>query len=127
MAERAGQKREITPQLIPAAVCDYIAGYLAAAGAAAALLRRYREGGSWLVQVSLASTAAWLSSLGRTEPSQIPQSFDTEGLDEFLQSWETVKGTLTLLGPIVRMSRTQPAWRAPPPETGADPPSWLTA
>jgi hypothetical protein len=127
LAEGTGQKREAAPQLIPAAVCDYIAGYLAAAGAAAALLRRHREGGSWLVQVSLASTAMWLSSLGRTEASLIPQSFEPDGLDEFLQSWETKRGTLTLLGPVIRMSKTQPQWHVPPPETGADPPRWLAA
>ena len=52
-ARRKKHKGEAPPELIPAAVCDYITGYLAAAGAAAALLRRIREGGSWHVQVSL--------------------------------------------------------------------------
>ena len=37
LAESAGQKRDPVPQLLPLAACDYITGYLAAAGAAAAL------------------------------------------------------------------------------------------
>ena len=59
-----GGAREAVPELLPAAVCDYLTGYLAAAGAIAALQRRIREGGSWQVQVSLSATAMWLQSLG---------------------------------------------------------------
>ena len=43
---------------------DFITGYLGAAGALAALIRRAREGGSYHVKVNLASTAMWYSSLG---------------------------------------------------------------
>ncbi len=126
--ERAGQKREAAPQVLPLAACDYLTGYLAAAGAAAALLRRYREGGSWLVQVSLASTAAWLQSLGRVASSRVPESWNPlEGLDGLMQSCQTERGTLEQLGPVVRMSKTPPKWQRPPPEPGADPPQWIAA
>lgn len=125
MAERAGQRREaVVPQLLPLAACDYITGYLGAAGAAAALLRRFREGGSWLVQVSLASTAMWLQSLGKVT-ADVPAAWTpAEGLDAYLQTCETKRGTLTHLGPVVRMSETPPLWRHPPVEPGNDAPHW---
>jgi hypothetical protein len=43
---------------------DYVTGYMGAAGATAALLRRVREGGSYHVTVSLARCAMWYQSLG---------------------------------------------------------------
>jgi crotonobetainyl-CoA:carnitine CoA-transferase CaiB-like acyl-CoA transferase len=126
LAESAGQKRDPVPQLLPLAACDYITGYLAAAGAAAALLRRFREGGSWAVQVSLASTAMWLQSLGKIPGPRVPQTWNPmEGLDGLMQSCETKQGTLEQLGPVVRMSKTPPKWQRPPPEPGADPPQWI--
>lgn len=126
--EFAGARRETVPQLLPVAACDYITGYLAAAGAAAALLRRYREGGSWLVQVSLASTAMWLQSLGRIATPLVPKIWNpAEGLDAYWQTCKTKGGAIEHLGPVVRMSKTPPRWRHAPPEPGADAPQWLTA
>lgn len=116
--------RDPAPELIPAAACDYITGYLAAAGAAAALLRRIREGGSWHVQVSLSATAMWLQSLGKIDASLVPQGWTPAGLDQYLQSCETAQGRLDTLGPIVRMSKTAPAWHRPPPVAGADEAQW---
>lgn len=126
-AARAGSRRETVPQLIPAAACDYITGYLGAAGVAAALLRRFREGGSWLVEVSLSATAMWLQALGELAPAKAPQVWNpTEGLDAFWQSCETANGRLDFLGPVVRMSKTPPRWHRPPPAPGADRAVWLT-
>jgi crotonobetainyl-CoA:carnitine CoA-transferase CaiB-like acyl-CoA transferase len=117
--------RDPVPELIPAAACDYITGYLAAAGAAAALLRRIREGGSWHVQVSLSATAQWLQSLGKIPAAQIPQSWSPgEGLDPYLKSCQTGAGRLEFLGPVVQMSKTPPVWRRPPPVPGSDAARW---
>lgn len=125
-AERAAQKCDAVPHLLPMAACDVITGYLGAAGAAAALLRRYREGGSWHVQVSLASTAMWIQALGRIATGRVPQNWNAhEGLDALMQVCETKRGMLEQLAPIVRMSKTPPKWRRPPPEPGADPPHWI--
>lgn len=123
-AIRAGSRRESVPKLIPAAACDYITGYLGAAGAIAALLRRIREGGSWSVEVSLCATAMWLQSLARVEARAVPESWKP-GLDDKWESCKMARGQLDFLGPVVEMSRTPPRWRRPPPEPGADPPSWL--
>jgi crotonobetainyl-CoA:carnitine CoA-transferase CaiB-like acyl-CoA transferase len=127
-AARAGKRRESVPKLIPAAACDYITGYLAAAGVAAALLRRIREGGSWSVEVSLCATAMWLQSLGKVDAAGVPESWSpAAGLDGYFRSCETKRGRLDYLGPIVRMEKTPPNWAAPPPEPGEDAPRWLAA
>jgi hypothetical protein len=127
MAARAGSRRESVPRLIPAAACDFITGYLAAACAIAALQKRMREGGSWRVEVSLCATAQWLQSLPRIEAKRIPDGWNPlEGLDGYFQSCETTRGRLDHLAPVVRMSKTQPVWKLPPPEQGADQPRWQT-
>jgi len=126
-AGRRGRDREAAPELIPAAVLDYTTGYLAAAGAAAALLRRIREGGSWHVQVSLAGTAMWLHSLGKIEPRLVPAQAEFPGLDAYLGSCDTAAGRLDYLSPVVMMSKTQPAWHCPPPQPGADLAQWQDA
>jgi crotonobetainyl-CoA:carnitine CoA-transferase CaiB-like acyl-CoA transferase len=124
-AMRAGSRRESVPRLIPAAACDFITGYLAAAGAIAALLKRMREGGSWRVEVSLCATAQWLQALPRIETGRVPEGWNPlEGLDGYFQSCETTRGRLEHLAPVVRMSKTQPVWKLPPPEQGADQPRW---
>jgi crotonobetainyl-CoA:carnitine CoA-transferase CaiB-like acyl-CoA transferase len=126
MAARRKSRRETLPELIPAAILDYTTGYLAAAGAMAALLRRIREGGSWLVQVSLASTAMWLQSLGKIDAASVPQSWEPrDGLDPYLVSCDTRAGRLELLGPVVRMLKTPPLMGGPPEH--ADAPRWASA
>ena len=127
MAARRKSRRETLPELIPGALLDTVTGYLAAAGAMAALLRRIREGGSWQVQVSLAATAMWLQSLGKIDAAQVPQSWSPgDGLDPYLRSCETEGGRLEFLGPVVRMSKTPPL-AAPPPSGLAGAPRWASA
>ena len=128
MAARRKSRRETLPELLPAAVLDYTTGYLAAAGALAALLRRIREGGSWVVQVSLASTAMWLQSLGKIDAARVPERWDPNtGIDQYLRSCETDEGRLEFLGPVVRMSKTPPVWAAPPLPGITGAPRWIAA
>lgn len=51
------------------AINDYVAGYLVAVGALAALIRRARVGGSYHVIVSLTRSAMWYPSLGIVDSS----------------------------------------------------------
>jgi len=126
MAGRRKHRREALPEIVPAAVCDVVTGQLAAAGALAAVVRRIREGGSWLVQVSLAATAMWLQSLGRIEAAAVPEAWDARhGMDPYLRSCETRDGRFELLGPVVRMSKTPPLFASPPDRF--DPPQWASA
>lgn len=109
VASRRGPKAAVQPELVPGAVLDTVTGMLGAAGAMAAILRRIREGGSWHVQVSLAATAAWLTSLGRIDAAAVPEGLEPfAGLDQYRQSCETKDGWFEFLGPVVRMSKTPP-------------------
>src|SRR6516225_2528365 len=53
------------PKELPAQMLDHATGYLMAFGAMMAKARQSREGGSYLVRVSLAQTGRWLWGLGR--------------------------------------------------------------
>lgn len=120
------RRRDRLPELIPAQVCDTVTGYLAAAGALAAVLKRIREGGSWLVQVSLGATATWLQSLGRIDAGAVPETWDPlHGLDRYLHSCETRDGRFELFGPVARMSKTPPLKSSPPDHV--DLPRWASA
>jgi len=55
------------PKPLPCQALDHASGYLLALGAMAARLRQSRDGGSWRVSVSLATTGHWLRSLGRID------------------------------------------------------------
>ncbi|MDR3527167.1 MAG: CoA transferase [Rhizomicrobium sp.] len=103
LAAKRGRPHEALPALIGAPVLCTLTGYLAAAGAMAAVLRRIREGGSWHVEVSLSATAAWLMSLGRIDAAAMTPR---DGLDPYLYSCETKDGWFELLGPVVRMDKT---------------------
>jgi crotonobetainyl-CoA:carnitine CoA-transferase CaiB-like acyl-CoA transferase len=111
LAAKGGRPQEALPSLIAAPVLSTLTGYLAAAGAMAAVLRRIREGGSWHVEVSLAATAAWLLSLGRIDATVM---LTRDGLDPYLYSCETKDGWFELLGPVVRMDKTPLVQGVPP-------------
>jgi crotonobetainyl-CoA:carnitine CoA-transferase CaiB-like acyl-CoA transferase len=103
LAAKRGRPQDALPALIGAPVLSTLTGYLAAAGAMAAVLRRIREGGSWHVEVSLAATASWLASLGRIDAVVLASR---DGLDPYLYSCETKDGWFEILGPVVRMDKT---------------------
>lgn len=109
------------PRLVPAAATDYTTGYLAAAGVAEALCRRAEGGGSWLVEVSLAQTAAWLGRLGADLDPGRASGFG----DLRQQRVPTAWGTLTHLAPIERLSFTPPRWDTPPVARGTSGLEWL--
>jgi hypothetical protein len=90
---------------------DYITGYLGAAGAAAALVKRAAEGGSWHITVNLTRTAMWCGSLGLVNPA-------LAGCDDKHRLREPVShdapsplGDVQVLAPPVRFSLTRRAGR----------------
>jgi crotonobetainyl-CoA:carnitine CoA-transferase CaiB-like acyl-CoA transferase len=114
------------PRLAPAAVCDYLSGYLAARGVMEALARRAVEGGSWHVKVSLFQTGMWLTRLGAgIDESLAP--LEPPDFADLLVRQETPYGLLYHLPPALEMDITPPRWKSPPPLLGADAPVWRDA
>lgn len=110
------------PRALPAAACDYTTGFLAALGTIGALLRRAREGGSWLVRASLCQTAMWLEALGpRLDPGAATGLGD---VDPWMIDTETLYGRLRHLAPVAQLSATPGHWARPVAPPGTHPPAW---
>jgi len=116
-----------TPRHLPGQALDYVTGYLAAFGAMVALARRNREGGSYLVRLSLAQTGHWIDRLGRTKTDGDPRTLPDPGFDEVAElvtKSDTAWGRLTHLSPLIHMSKTPPRWVRPAVRLGSHPPEW---
>src|SRR5215469_3503978 len=101
------------PQFYPVSAIDYLTGYLMAFGAMAALARRVREGGSWLVRISLAQVGRWLVELGEVAPdllADVDEDFYPAEIARWSIETETPAGRLRHLGPALQLSETLPFW-----------------
>jgi len=115
------------PQFYPVSAIDYVTGYLMAFGAMVALARRARDGGSWLVRISLAQTGRWLVGRGEvpeTELTDVPTEFTAAELERWTMTSDTPAGRLHHLGPVVRLSDTPPRWARPAVPLGYHEPAW---
>ena len=104
------------PQFYPVSAIDYLTGYLMAFGALVALGRRAREGGSWLVRISLAQTGRWLIGRGQVpeaELKDVPKEFTAEELERWSMTSDTPMGRLGHLAPVLRLSKTPRAGPGP--------------
>ncbi|WP_223199347.1 CoA transferase [Solihabitans fulvus] len=109
---------EAAPRQLPAQTLDHGTGWLAAFGAITALTRRASAGGSWEVRVSLARTALWLDSLGRTED----EGERAEGVEDFadlLVETDSAFGRLTHV-----RAPASGYWAHGPRLPGGDEPQW---
>ena len=126
---------------------DYVTGYMGAAGATAALIRRAKEGGSYHVTVSLARNAMWYLTLGLIPPEERSfainpyQHLDTlkpsdmpsieAGLKQRLLDPEAIVrdtplGQVRRLAPAVTFSETPGSWDDPIlVPMGSSTPSWF--
>jgi crotonobetainyl-CoA:carnitine CoA-transferase CaiB-like acyl-CoA transferase len=115
------------PQFYPVSAIDYLTGYLMAFGAMVALARRVREGGSWLVRISLAQTGRWLVGRGQVPEAQlkgVPKEFTPAELMRWSMTSDTPVGRLGHLAPVVRLSETPPRWARPSVPLGYNEPVW---
>ena len=115
------------PQFYPVSAIDYLTGYLMAFGAMVALARRAREGGSWLVRISLAQTGHWLVSRGQVPESEltnVAKEFTAEELARWSTASDTPAGRLAHLAPVVQLSETPPRWARPSVPLGYNDPVW---
>lgn len=109
------------PRPLPMQILDQASGFLMAFGAAAALWRQWREGGSWLVQVSLAQTGHWLRGLGRiTDGLQIGRPELTPWLTDEMSGF----GLLRAVCPSAQLARTPAGYARPSVPPGTDRPAW---
>ena len=115
------------PQFYPVSAIDYLTGYLMAYGALTALGRRAREGGSWLVRISLAQIGKWLVDRGQVpekDLGDVPADFTSEEINRWRISSEVTAGSLQHLGPTLQLSETQPYWARPTAPLGSHDPVW---
>ena len=115
------------PQFYPVSAIDYLTGYLMAFGATVALARRVREGGSWLVRISLAQTGRWLVDRGQlpeAELKDVAKEFTPAELQRWSTTSETPAGRLHHLAPVLRLSETPPRWARPSVPLGYHDPVW---
>lgn len=115
------------PQFYPVSAIDYCTGYLMAFGAMVALGRRVREGGSWMVRISLAQVGKWIVDLGEVPEAaarSAPEEFAREELDRWSMVSQTPSGPLKHLGPVVQLSETKPYWSRPSVPLGHHKAEW---
>jgi crotonobetainyl-CoA:carnitine CoA-transferase CaiB-like acyl-CoA transferase len=115
------------PQFYPVSAIDYLTGYLMAFGAMVALARRAREGGSWLVRISLAQTGRWLVGQGEVPEAglkDVATEFPQADIDRWSIESDAPAGRLRHLGPTVRLSETPPRWARPSVPLGYNEPAW---
>lgn len=115
------------PGPLPAQALDHVTGYLAAYGAMTALARRAREGGSWLVRLSLAQTGHWLKGLGRLDGDVDGRTLPDPAIDDIgdlLMQSDSPFGRLTHVKPPIGLSETPMGWDRPAVPLGTHPPEW---
>jgi crotonobetainyl-CoA:carnitine CoA-transferase CaiB-like acyl-CoA transferase len=111
------------PRHLPAQALDYCSGYLLAFGAVVALLRRAREGGSYLVRASLAQTGQWLHQLGRVDADRAA-TVRPGAVDDLMVEQDSPFGRLRYLRPAARLSQTPGRWERPAVPLGFHAPAW---
>jgi crotonobetainyl-CoA:carnitine CoA-transferase CaiB-like acyl-CoA transferase len=116
------------PQLNRAAtLTDPLVGYLAAAGAVTALIRRAKEGGSYHVRVALARCGMWNLDLGPSGGHYVdglPLTFPQFG-EAPMVTMASRFGELQYMAPVTQYSATPASWARPAEPAGTSDPVWL--
>lgn len=103
------------PGALPAQALDHTAGYLLAAGITSALRRRADEGGSWLVEVSLARVAHALMDAPRARRAK--HAAFTPTVVEYPD--------LVIPAPAAGFDGSATTWPSAPVPWGSSAPAWL--
>jgi CoA-transferase family III len=121
------ESKVATPRHLPAQGLDYCSGCLMAFGAMMALAQRAREGGSYLVRVSLCQTGYWIDTLGRLPDDvdgkrhPIPRYDD---LQDLMVDSDSPFGTVRHVALAVTISETPARWTCPTAPFGTHEPIW---
>src|SRR5688572_14508594 len=119
--------KEPGPQFYPVSAIDFLTGYLMAFGAMHALARRAREGGSWLVRISLTQVGRWLVERGQVPEAELAKAtkeFTQAELDRWSMVSDTPVGRLRHLSPVLQLSETPARWARPTVPLGHHRPEW---
>ncbi|MCH0562594.1 CoA transferase [Streptomyces sp. MUM 2J] len=109
------------PGALPAQALDHGTGYLLAAAVLRALTEQSSEGGTRLVRLSLARTAAWLTD-GSGPGPRGAEEYD--GPDRWLTETDSPLGRLRHALPPVSFAQGPTGWTRPPGPWGADAARW---
>ncbi len=112
------------PKELPCQALDHATGYLLAFGTIMARLRQAREGGSWLVRVSLASTGRWIWNLGRVGNGFSCPLPSRDDVADLVGDSPSPFGTLRAVRHAAQLSATPARWERPSVPLGTDPPVW---
>lgn len=112
------------PKELPAQMLDHATGYLMAFGATMAKARQAREGGSWLVRVSLAQTGRWLWNLGRIADGLKTPDLKSDAIKPLLEDLPSGFGTLSSVSHAAKLSKTPAFWARPAMPVGSHAPEW---
>ncbi|MFF4351826.1 CoA transferase [Streptomyces sp. NPDC001530] len=121
------------PGALPAQALDHGTGYLLAAAVLRSLTERTERGGTWLVRLALAQTAAWLvNGLASDERAgDASVNADEEGAGVayepglWLAETDSDLGRLRYARPPVSFAGGPDDWARPPGRWGADSARWL--
>jgi CoA-transferase family III len=112
----------------PCQVLDHASGYLMATGIVAALFKRATEGGSYVIDVSLAGTMKYLRSLGQypgRSGFECPDIASAEQVVEFLETRRSGLGELTAVRHSATVDGLLVGWDLMPKPLGSDQVAWL--
>ena len=109
------------PRALPMQTLDMASGFLMAFGAAAAMCKQQREGGSWHVQISLAQTGHWLRGLGRVDDGLKIAKPD---FAPFVERYASGFGELLAVRPSARLERTPAKYARESVPPGASEARW---
>ena len=123
VAESTAAHGSDRPVPLPCQALDHSTGYLAAFGAMVGLARRATEGGSWLVQVSLAATGRWLDGLGRIDGVRAADP-DIASVADRLERRQTEFGQVTSVMCAEELASTPPEFTLPCAPLGRHPCEW---
>jgi crotonobetainyl-CoA:carnitine CoA-transferase CaiB-like acyl-CoA transferase len=109
---------------LPCQALDHATGYLLAFGAMMARARQAREGGSFLVRVSLAATGRWMGHLGRVAHGLAQSDPGLGDVQDLLETTASGFGELRGVRHAAQLSDTPAAWDHPAVRLGTHPPRW---
>jgi crotonobetainyl-CoA:carnitine CoA-transferase CaiB-like acyl-CoA transferase len=116
------------PGALPAQALDHGSGYLLAAGVLRALTEQSYDGGSRLVRVALARTAAWLTQgAGAVGAEDGEEAAEGPVPDPWLAEADSRIGRLRYALPPVTFEGGPGDWARPPGPWGTDPAHWSRA